>query len=229
MIFFNWNFNIEYFCSSMWVQESQRRQASETNEDLSDCAKKGIAGESFKKIEVSFPTPVLFLKLSSSIAVGISLVNLHLWNIQWNHGEATLCSSSAFILMLFQTHVVCMEGALSLKVRNGQQPSGFMSILSTRSWETIRIVLMSMLAARDGLNSASAQITRSIWWDLPSFLATAGKVVRCVDKTLLHSLCAFLTFGLPGLCVLQSLFKNTNGSFLRAFSLLCFVTDSMYW
>lgn len=84
--------------------------------------------------------------------------------------------------MLFQTRVVCTEVALWLKVKNGQQRSGFMSILSTWLWETIPIVLMRMQVVRDGLNSASARITRSIWWDPLSFLATAGKVVRCVDK-----------------------------------------------
>lgn len=132
----------------------------------------------------------------------------------------TLFSSSASIQMLFQTQVVYMVGALWLKVRNGQQQSGFVSIPSTWSWETIQIAVMKIQVVRDGLNSASARITRSIWWDLLSFLATAGKVVRHV-----HKLGSFfiMSISLPFLfCT-----KNRNVSFSRAFSLKCFVRVSI--
>lgn len=131
----------------------------------------------------------------SSELVEISLFNFRVWNIQLNHGKATLFSSSVSIQMLFQTQVVYMVDALWLKVRNGQQQSGFMSILLTPSWETIRTAPMKIQVVRDGLNSVSARITRSIWSDLPSFLATAGKVVRCVHKIRPLFMC------IPCLCV----------------------------
>lgn len=131
-----------------------------------------------------------------------------------------LFSSSASIQMLFQTQVVYMVGALWLKVRNGQQQSGFMLIPSTRSRETIQIVVMKIQVVRDGLNSASARITQSIWWDLLSFLATAGKVARHA-----HKLGPFFIMSIP--LPFRFCTKNRNVSFSRAFSLKCFVRVSI--
>lgn len=100
--------------------------------------------------------------------------------LQWNHEEEMPFFSSVSTPMLFQTKTVSMRGAQWLKVRNGQQQSGFMSTHLTRSWIRVGTVQIWMRVVRDGLPLGNAPRTESTWLELPTFLATVGGAVRYV-------------------------------------------------
>lgn len=65
-------------------------------------------------------------------------------------------------------------------MRNGQQQSGFMLTLLTKTWPLAVTARIWMKAARDGLFSASVRRTRNTWLDLPSFPATVEEVAKYV-------------------------------------------------
>ena len=93
-------------------------------------------------------------------------------------------SSSVSSQLLSLIQAVCMLGARWLKVRNGQQQSGFMLILLTKIWLSAETAQIWMRAVRDGLLLVSAPRTQSIWLVLQSVLAIVGEVAKYVSCTL---------------------------------------------
>ncbi|XP_059299041.1 uncharacterized protein LOC132051826 [Lycium ferocissimum] len=78
--------------------------------------------------------------------------------------------------------IVSMVGALSVKVRNGQQQSGFMWIPLTKLWVPKEIAPMLMRIVRDGLLWGNAPRIQSICWEVQALQDVAGRAAKCVNS-----------------------------------------------
>lgn len=89
--------------------------------------------------------------------------------------------SSASTQVLFQTQAVSMLVALWFKVRNGQQPNGYMLTILIRPLDWGVIALMRTIVVNAGLLLENAPRTLSIWSEVMTFLVPVEGVVRFVN------------------------------------------------
>lgn len=130
----------------------------------------------------------------------------HVWvtnfgRFQWNLGKEMHSYSLVSIQVLFQIPKVFMVVARWLKVKNGQQQSGFMWITLTRHWDLVIVAQMQMKIVKDGQPWANAPKIQTIWWELMSFqdpVERAAKLAStstwCFPLTIVFNILVLFTF-----------------------------------
>lgn len=107
-------------------------------------------------------------------------IKVYVISLQWNPTRAMPWCSSVFIPMQRLTRTACMGVVQLLKVRNGQQPSGFMSDPLRNRWSKQEVgnVSMKMRAALCGQRRVSVKRTLFIWWVQRGLMVIVGRAVR---------------------------------------------------
>lgn len=107
-------------------------------------------------------------------------IKFYIISLQWNPRRVMHCCSSVFIPTQRLTRTACTGVVQLLKVRNGQQPSGFMSDPLRNRWsmQEAGVASMRMRTALCGQRLVSAKRTLFIWWVQRGLMVLVGGAVR---------------------------------------------------